>query len=240
MGYYKDLSYLTSKDGKKIKSKRLIKSSRISKWALYKTGAKKVIDLRTKGEAKRLPDKCGEKTKYINIPVFNDLLAGIIHDETTVFEQLRNLVAIENIYKEMVTNYEYTSNLSAVVKEIINSNEYPVLYHCTEGKDRTGLTTFILLYILGYDLNSIMEDYLILSKKRKLKACLGYLVILFTTHDKEFAEKIRKYLIADEKYLQSAITTIEEQYGSIDNFIQNTLLISDKEIEEFKYKILEK
>ena len=85
-----------------------------------------------------------------------------------------------------------------------------------------------------------MEDYLIISKKRKLKACLGYLVILFTTHDKEFAEKIRKYLIADEKYLQSAITTIEEQYGSIDNFIQNTLLISDKEIEEFKCKILEK
>ena len=44
--------------------------------------------------------------KHFNIPVFNDLLAGIIHDETTVFEQLRNLVAIENIYKEMVTNYE--------------------------------------------------------------------------------------------------------------------------------------
>jgi len=40
-----------------------------------------------------------------------------------------------------------------------NSSNYPILIHCTQGKDRTGLIVFLLLSLLGVKVNAITEDY---------------------------------------------------------------------------------
>ena len=240
MGYYKDLSYLTSKDGKRIKDKYLIKASRVSKWKLHQLGVKKIVDLRSYGEVKKSPERPGKTIEYKNIPLFDDKLAGLPNEDTGIFEQMSNLKTIEETYKLMVTNEEYTSNLSKIIKEIINSEEFPVMYHCTEGKDRTGITTFILLKILGFDNETIMNDYLVMSKYKKAKSILCYIALVYFKRNIVLADKIRKYLMVDEKYLNCAIEAIEETYGSIDNFIELSLDISNKEKEDFKNKVLVK
>ena len=41
------------------------------------------------------------------------------------------------------------------------STEYPVLIHCTSGKDRTGVVVAALLTIVGIDRSLIVEEYLL-------------------------------------------------------------------------------
>ena len=50
--------------------------------------------------------------------------------------------------------------LKQVFQVLADGENYPVFFHCTSGKDRTGLVAFLLLLILGVPLNVISVDYM--------------------------------------------------------------------------------
>ena len=240
MAYYKDLSVLTGENGVKIKPGKLIKSSRLSKYKCKALGLKKIIDLRTPSEIKLNPDRYTSSTVYKNIPMFDMRLTGIEFSKNTILNELNDIRTIEEAYIEMVTNTKYVTNLSKIIKEIISSEEFPVLYHCTQGKDRTGVTTYVLLSLLGFDKKTIIDDYLSIKDMNRLKSNLAFLFVLVLKRNLKTAYKIKNFLLAEEKFIQAAIDAIEETYGTTDNYITNALNISEEEITTFKNKVLEK
>lgn len=62
------------------------------------------------------------------------------------------------------------SEIRQVFQVLADSREYPVMIHCTQGKDRTGLIVTLLLLLLETPLHIISADYvaserLLLSEK---------------------------------------------------------------------------
>ena len=53
-----------------------------------------------------------------------------------------------------------------------------VLWHCTEGKDRCGLLSAVLLSALGIEYGTIMEDYMLTNEINKVKVEKYYQMIL--------------------------------------------------------------
>lgn len=52
--------------------------------------------------------------------------------------------------------------LNAVVKSVAyDIEDFPVLFHCTSGKDRTGVIIGVLLHIMSIPLEIIAEEYLL-------------------------------------------------------------------------------
>lgn len=52
--------------------------------------------------------------------------------------------------------------LNEIIKQFESSEfKYPVFIHCLSGKDRTGIVVAVILLILGIDLNTIKEEYLL-------------------------------------------------------------------------------
>ena len=136
--------------------------------------------------------------------------------------------------------YEYSvSQLKNIVHEIVNSKTYPVFFHCTAGKDRTGIVAMLLLYILDVSEEKIMENYLEINKKHKSKGDLFYYLIRILMFNKELAVRAREYYIVDKAYLNTAIQAIKEKYGSMENYITNVLGVTKEMKEEFKNKVLE-
>jgi protein-tyrosine phosphatase len=43
---------------------------------------------------------------------------------------------------------------------LADETNWPVLVHCTQGKDRTGLTVMLILFLLGVEVDAIQKDYL--------------------------------------------------------------------------------
>ncbi|KAK5738013.1 hypothetical protein LTR17_006256 [Elasticomyces elasticus] len=52
-----------------------------------------------------------------------------------------------------------TAEVKAVFDVLCDENSYPVLVHCTQGKDRTGLTVLLVLMLLGVPVEAIEKDY---------------------------------------------------------------------------------
>lgn len=104
------------------------------KQATQQLHVKTELDLRDAGEsgARLEASPLGEPVTYVNIP-------GVLYS---------------NILKE--ENYETACRTFALFADPSN---YPILYHCQAGRDRTGTVTIILLGLCGVPEETIYKEY---------------------------------------------------------------------------------
>ena len=198
---------------------------------------KTIIDLRTDWEVQDNPDVDIFGINYIHMPIFNKSAPGITHEKTS--NGIEHSVDFSQMYAQMIQG-DCLENVSQIIKTIMNLSreEYAVLIHCTEGKDRTGLIIAILLLILGANKETVIEDYLLTNKVNKVKAYKKYLKTFFYDADFKRAEKARDVYLAKQEYIEAVFTVIENEWFGVDNFIRDGLKITDSEIEDFKDKVL--
>ncbi|KAI7574967.1 hypothetical protein KC316_g11262 [Hortaea werneckii] len=53
------------------------------------------------------------------------------------------------------------AEVKAVYDVLANEHSYPLVIHCTQGKDRTGLNILLVLMLLGVPIDAINEDYML-------------------------------------------------------------------------------
>lgn len=225
----RDLGGLQTIDGRRIRPGCLVRSAHLHQAAEEDlAGIATIVDLRTPGEVRQAPDQAWRK-EYLPLPVFTDEQAGISH-EKDVSEQL--LPDFGYVYGRLVN--ECADSFRAILLAIMTHDfsRGAVLWHCTEGKDRCGLTTALILEILGVDRKTIMEDYLKTNLVNMPKA-IRIRERLLPTHGKEMAEGAYKAYIADESYLQAAWKAMGE------NYIRERLGIGADLIDGFRAEVLE-
>ena len=224
----RDLGGIRTKDGKTIKQGCLIRSANLSQAEEQDVnGISTIIDLRTPGERDEKPD-CACGREYLPIPIFEHITAGISHEKKA---EKKGVPDMSGLYRWLVR--ECCDAFKKVVVEIM-THDYStgaILWHCSEGKDRCGITTALILEILGVDKDVIMEDYLKTNVVNIPKA-EGIREKLKESHGEEFAQSVYRAFIADEAYLEAAWSEMGDDYIGL-------LGIGAKEIEEFREKLLD-
>lgn len=106
-------------------------------------------------------------------------------------------------------------------------DQRPVLAHCFAGKDRTGFTVGVVLQAAGVDRDAVMTDYLASN------AAAGTLREQIVSRIRsrfdgeipaEMAELTEARLSDDvlgvhEEYLDAALRTVDDEFGSLDGFL---------------------
>ena len=106
-----------------------------------------------------------------------------------------------------------------------------VLWHCTNGKDRTGVAAMLLLGVLNVDEETIMEDFLLTNVffEKEISAMREQLGAYI--EDETLLEEI---LVTGRgvyaPYMQNAIDYIKENYGDIPGYVKAELGLTDEEI----------
>ncbi len=119
------------------------------------------------------------------------------------------------------------------------SPDRAVLWHCTSGKDRTGIASMLLLSALGVDEKFIMEDYLLTNEYHADKIESTKRFMLSNGLDDAYAEKVALvYDKVDERFMQTAIEYLKQTYGSVGGYIRDGLHITQDEIDQLKEKYL--
>ena len=106
-----------------------------------------------------------------------------------------------------------------------------VLWHCTNGKDRTGVAAMLLLGVLNVDEATIMEDFMLTNvfyeeEINAMRQQLGAYI-----QDKDMLEELlvtNKAVYAP--YMQSAIDYIKTSYGDISGYVKTELALTDADI----------
>lgn len=114
-------------------------------------------------------------------------------------------------------------NLSSFPRlfEILGNEEnYPLLYHCSIGTDRTGAVTFVLLSLLGVDKDDIYRDYLFsnfgyIQGIRRKTAIDDYLLYAERFPGENLKERVWNMLIengVDNSDIENFISIMTENY----------------------------
>ena len=196
-----------------------------------------IIDLRTYREIEECPDVKISNVQYIHMPIFDKRAPGITHEKSRESDS-ESKVDLTNMYKEILRG-ECLERVVDIIRTIIKlpRDDYSVLFHCTEGKDRTGIIAALILLILGANKKTIVEDYLFTNKVNKKKANKYYWKTRIFKRDKQRAEKVRNIYLAKPEYIQAVFNVIQEDWYGVDNFIKYGLKISEDEIEDFRDRV---
>jgi protein-tyrosine phosphatase len=125
----------------------------------------------------------------------------------------------------------------------LEQEHLPLLYHCTAGKDRTGVFSALLLLTLGVPEKTVLADYELTNTylrdrmssdaSRKMLASNPALAHLTP-------EQRQVLMAADPEYLKSTLRHIEEKFGSFDNYRRSKLGVSDGDVENLRSRLLMK
>ncbi len=130
-----------------------------------------------------------------------------------------------DFYAEGIQDCQY---LKQAVRDIV-INPRNVLFHCTAGKDRTGMFGCVIMLLLDFDLASCKKHYLLIDPlfikltKKKLKDRL------IDLNDQDLED----ILTVKSEYFDAFINGINNEYGSIENYL-STFDITNEQLNKFK------
>ena len=179
-----------------------------------------VIDLRTPVESAEFPDPLPENVEYLQIPLLKDAAVGITHetgsDPMTIIRNLRKnpeklkemIPDFKALYTDVVTDEYSRSQLDKVVAVLRDRAERNkcTLFHCTAGKDRTGIVSMALLKSYGVSDEEIIRDYMLTNRNAfwpTIKKCLG---VALLTRNWSLVRTAYKSFMADRKLIETAIS----------------------------------
>jgi len=236
VGNIKNSEGKTLKEGKFYRSGHLHKLKKKSFKELESLGIKEIIDLRNAKEISDKPDQLPADIVYKKYSAFEDKGDQLTQAKKLVLKGKVNGSDADkrmlDFYREYVT--ENPETIKKIITEILES-EQPVLYHCTAGKDRTGITTALILTILKFDKETIYNDYLLSNNYRKKLIFKRFKLAnnLHFLYPKMDVKVLEKLSWVETEYLDAAFDEINNKYGSVDTYIQQVLGISEDKREEY-------
>ncbi len=245
----RDLGTIVNREGRTIKKGKLIRSANLAKASdsdlakLEDMKLKKVVDLRSIREATYSPDRYPESTEYVHNYIFPENRGGISHEKDEERKgpddpsKYNMIDAYAHLMSEPVCIRHFGNALRTVMEN--DYSEGCVLWHCSEGKDRCGLLSAFVLSVLGVDEDIIREDYLLTNEVNGPRAEYFYNMFKESGRSEAECNAVRDVFLAKEEYLNTALKTIMDGYGSMDNFITEGMGISQELIDSFRAQILE-
>ena len=252
----RDLGGYTTPDGMMVKSGLLIRGASLTTAkdsdlaVLSDLHVVKVIDFRSSFEKKGKENRLLSGAAYIDLPIqpVNNEEASSLTAKHKSFN-LSKLIMIaafndkaksfaREMYPLLVMRPECQQQFAAFLREVVETTEGTVFFHCTQGKDRTGLAAAFLLSALGIDRETVIADF---DKTNEVyardvrKYCRR--VKFFGGKEEELAV-VKSFIGANTDNFIRALDLINTEYGSMDVYLHEVLGLTEADLKTLKERYL--
>jgi len=154
IGGYSTATEKTVKQLRFIRSGSLFGLTEHGKARLLDLGVQCVVDLRSHKEVSSRPDTVIEDSRFCwhHLPMLDHIYSCMAQDLPDSFPP-----SLEEMYLSLL---EESAAVFGQLFELFAHPDYQsYVFHCTAGKDRTGIVAALLLSLAGVDEQTIVEDY---------------------------------------------------------------------------------
>ena len=243
----RDLGGIPNREGREIRSRCFVRSAGLSSATendelllRNEYTLSKVIDLRTATERNEKPDRFMEGVEYLHFPLFEESVIGVTHERSiNSREMLDHLPSMEEMYQTIITDEVSLLHLRSVFRTVVSHDGMStLLWHCTEGKDRCGIVSALVLTLLDCDRETVFDDYVFTNRSAVKRANGMFALVLLVGGGIKKAKTVRSLFLADPKYLSAVFDEIDRRHGGTDSFFRNELGIDGETKRAFGERFL--
>lgn len=242
---FRDLGGIPTKDGRVIKWGKFYRSGKLNKMKnkdldyFTTLGIKTVVDFRDDVEVEK--DKSKLPTTYkinkVRVPI-GDRSGNM---QTQLKKKIRKADQktfdsegfVGDVMRQFIDTFAF--HYQPFLDLAFEEENAPLLFHCTAGKDRTGLGAAILLAMLGVEKDVILDDFLMSNfyRNREINKTLRKTSLVGVR------QRVAQPLVeVKESYLKIAFDAIDEKYGSMENFLEMEYGFNSLRLKQFRDKFL--
>jgi protein-tyrosine phosphatase len=226
-GYFSDHAQST-RWGKVYRSGEINRMSERDILRLKELKIKTIIDLRTEQEAALSPTVCSG-ARVVHIPVrvnMEDIIRRIMEGRVRKGD---GSLFMQDMYLQFIEP-DNAQAFAQAFQLFLDESNYPILFHCSLGKDRTGFLASLLLSALGVPEETILGDYVATNDYIDLKRYAS----LAQGMDTDAQEAMTVILSANETFLDLVFRKIKKKYGSVAQYLSEEMQLTDKQQEKLK------
>jgi protein tyrosine/serine phosphatase len=246
---FRDLGGNQAADGRRIKRGLLFRSGSLDRLTskdcdfLSNNSVVQILDYRDADEVKAKPDVLWQGASYHNIPAnplsseVNANLEKLTNETLATFDEHAFLL---ELYRRLPFNNQSYKQLVSLLHNCVSLEHSAtgIVQHCAVGKDRTGIGSALVLLALGANESTVLEDYL-LTETALTPFRERMLAELALKLNDQALGKLAFLLSAKEEFIQMALHSIQERYGSCERWLQQEFGLGSTEREKLQLYFLE-
>ena len=157
----------------------------------------------------------GMLLKYADNPMIQDMCT---HMYDKIFFEEQSQEVYRRFFADLMT---------------VDPEDGAVLWHCTQGKDRAGSASAMLLAALGADRELIMADFCL------SKDYYDPQVAMIKTENEIQANVINTLISANPTIFEATLDKVDERYGSLRNYLTECIGVTPEMMEVLRERYLE-
>ena len=238
---FRELGGLAAADGP-IATGRLFRSGHLAAMSeddaarFADHGIRTIVDLRSDGDidaegADRVPDGVA----HHHVPIFDDagrgddLRAVIMRGDLDELRELMGDGRGHQIARDGAANFvadqDRMASFADAMAIVTDPDNWPLLWHCSAGKDRAGWVGTSVLLAVGAPTDVVVDHYLQSNEAR------GTLSLF---REGEVKDLIRPFLIVHEDYVRAQLAVVEDQWGGVSGLFHDGYGLTAGEVDRFR------
>jgi protein-tyrosine phosphatase len=230
---FRDLGGYPLAGGRRVREGRLFRSDHLGRLTdpdqvlLDEIGLRTVVDLRRQEERAEIMDRVDNpEVEQVWLPV-----AAEAADVVTLRRSLeRGEMGPEQAVEFLrVANRQFVEIFSHVFRDflhlLLERDRYPIVFHCSAGKDRAGFAAAMALFALGADEETVMHDYLATNHitANYVDGLVEGIMEMPVPGMELSGEALRKLMQVERDYLGCALELMHQRHGGVDGFLEEAL-----------------
>ena len=246
---FRDMGGYPTVDGRTVKRGLLFRSGAMTGLTqedhtyLEQFGFATVMDLRSSEEIELYPNHWAANTDidYLSVPY------SILELMAQVAEEPESLADTRDYSSMYVTMIDMLKPQLKTYFDALLNEQTPIVVNCSAGQDRTGVTSALLLSVLGVDEDLVIEDYLLSTDFRRPLVESGDVDLEEAAKTNAFAAVMLEYgegqdtsranplVTAQGKpFLRFTLDALKARYGSIEGFLTKELGLGSADLQRLR------
>lgn len=258
----RDLGGYTMLDGRIVESRRLLRAAHLADATdedirnLERLPVTVVIDFRKEQEKVGKVDREVPGARYTSLPVdpSGNAMATATEEEKkkfsgqkkfdvkkvivfAAFNKKAQAVARE-MYPTLLFDPDCQQQFARFFRLVLETDHGAVLFHCTQGKDRTGIASALLLAALGADRETIVADFDATNRVYEKDVRKYSRRVKFLGGKEEEVGVVKAFLGCNTENFIKALDRIDQEFGSLQAYLKGPIGLTDADIQTLRERYL--